>query len=276
ELRTPLNGVMGMLQLLDTTELSGEQREYVSIASESTDHLLKIINDILDLSRIERDAFELEHIRFELRRLLLRTTQAFDYAASQRGLKLSLDIKGTPEAPVVIGDPTRLRQVLVNLLGNALKFTEQGSICLRARWHGTGDRRLQLVCEVMDTGIGIDSARLEQMFEAFEQEDSSTSRRFGGTGLGLAIARNLTHKMGGQLRASSQPGTGSCFTLSIPLELAAGPAGTSGVSDTPVPAAALPILLVEDNPVNQMVMEGMLRNLHWPVIMVSEGQDRKS
>src|SRR5690554_2233304 len=106
ELRTPLNGVMGMLQLLDTTELSGEQREYVSVAIESTYHLLKIISDILDLSRIERDAFELEHIRFELARLLLRTTQAFDYAAGQRGLTLSLDTEGTPEAPVVIGDPT--------------------------------------------------------------------------------------------------------------------------------------------------------------------------
>lgn len=272
ELRTPLNGVMGMLQLLDTTELSGEQREYVSVASESTDHLLKIINDILDLSRIERDAFELEHIRFELARLLLRTTQAFDYAAGQRGLTLSLDIEGTPEAPVVIGDPTRLRQVLVNLLGNALKFTEQGSVCLRARWQSTEERRLQLVCEVMDTGIGIDSARLEQMFDAFQQEDSSTSRRFGGTGLGLAIARNLAHKMGGHLRASSQPGVGSCFTLSIPLELAA-EAGVAGNDGEPViPAAALQVLLVEDNPVNQMVMEGMLRNLHWPVVMVSEGQ----
>src|SRR5690606_4715463 len=207
-----------------------------------------------------------------LARLLLRTTQAFDYAAGQRGLTLSLDIEGTPEAPVVIGDPTRLRQVLVNLLGNALKFTEQGSVCLRARWQSTEERRLQLVCEVMDTGIGIDSARLEQMFDAFQQEDSSTSRRFGGTGLGLAIARNLAHKMGGHLRASSQPGVGSCFTLSIPLELAA-EAGVAGNDGEPViPAAALPVLLVEDNPVNQMVMEGMLRNLHWPVVMVSEGQ----
>lgn len=220
ELRTPMNGVMGMLQLLETTRLDDEQREYIGIASESTDHLLNIINDILDLSRIERNAFELEHISFDLSTLLQHTARAFEYAAAQKGLQLTLEQHGEPSTPTVTGDPTRLRQVLVNLLGNAVKFTEQGSICLRTRWHVDNDRQLQLECEVTDTGIGISNEQLALMFAPFQQGDSSTSRRFAGIGLGLSIARNLADKMGGDLQATSQPGKGSCFLLTVPLALA--------------------------------------------------------
>lgn len=220
ELRTPMNGVMGMLQLLNTTELNDEQREYIGIASESTDHLLNIINDILDLSRIERNAFELEHIDFDLTSLLRHTVRAFEYAAAEKGLQLTIEQQGTPSAPMVTGDPTRLRQILVNLLGNAVKFTEQGSICLRTRWHINDDNQLQLACEVTDTGIGISSEQLALMFAPFQQGDSSTSRRFAGIGLGLSIARNLADKMGGDLQAASQPGKGSRFVLRVPLALA--------------------------------------------------------
>lgn len=272
ELRTPMNGVMGMLQLLDTTELSSEQREYISIASESTDHLLKIINDILDLSRIERDAFELEHIRFDLAALLQRTSIAFDYAAAQKGLQLQLQLQGEPEAPQVLGDPTRLRQILVNLLGNALKFTEHGSIRLQAHWLADEQGRLELMCQVIDTGIGIDDQRLESMFDAFQQGNSSTSRRYGGTGLGLSIARNFASKMGGSLQASSEPGKGSCFTLRIPLTLASTVDDAPADNPSPLSAPPLPILLVEDNPVNQMVMEGMLRNLQHSAVVARDGQ----
>ncbi|PRB82119.1 ATP-binding protein [Pseudomonas sp. MYb185] len=272
ELRTPMNGVMGMLQLLETTDLSEEQLEYARIASESTDHLLKVINDILDLSRIERDAFELEQIRFDLSSLISRTAIAFDYAAAQKGLQLIVAQSGEPPAPLVVGDPTRLRQILVNLLGNALKFTEQGSIRLHAHWHLNASGMLELVCEVVDSGIGIDNERLEHMFDAFQQGDSSTSRRFGGTGLGLSIARNFAHKMGGQLHASSQPGAGSCFTLSVPLGLADQTVSQApATSPTAARPGSLPVLLVEDNPVNQMVMEGMLRSLSQPVVVADDG-----
>ncbi|WP_185266642.1 ATP-binding protein [Halopseudomonas xiamenensis] len=272
ELRTPMNGVMGMLQLLETTDLSEEQQEYARIASESTDHLLKVINDILDLSRVERGALELEHIRFDLASLISRTAIAFDYAAAQKGLQLIVEQHGEPSTPLVLGDPTRLRQILVNLLGNALKFTEQGSIRLRVHWHADASGLLQLVCQVIDSGIGIDSAHLEHMFNAFQQGDSSTSRRFGGTGLGLAIARHFARRMGGDLRASSEPGAGSCFTLSIPLEPAEQSASQVPLATpTMIRPGSLPVLLVEDNPVNQMVMEGMLRSLAQSVVVAEDG-----
>ena len=217
ELRTPMNGVMGMLQLLRTTQLNDEQLEYLQIASESTDHLLKIISDILDLTRIERGAFELEAIHFDLSALLQRTHVAFEHAATQKGLQWVLDLQGDPDRPLVAADPTRLRQVLVNLLGNAIKFTEHGSVRLNAHWHTTNQNQLQLICEVTDTGIGMSGELLDILFEPFQQGDGSTSRRYGGTGLGLAIARNLAHRMGGTLQATSRLGEGSCFILRIPL-----------------------------------------------------------
>ncbi|MFA5679137.1 MAG: ATP-binding protein [Pseudomonas sp.] len=272
ELRTPMNGVMGMLQLLETTELNTEQREYISIASESTDHLLKIINDLLDLSRIEHDAFELEHIRFDLASLLQRTCLAFEHAAVQKGLQLRLTLNGEPRTPQVMGDPTRLRQILVNLLGNALKFTEQGSIELHVDWRMDDQGQLQFLCEVIDTGIGIENDQLEHMFDAFQQGNSSTSRRFGGTGLGLSIARNFARKMGGELQASSEPGKGSRFILKIPLFLASDSGTRLNVAEPDAIATPLPILLVEDNPVNQMVMEGMLRNLERSTVIAHDGQ----
>lgn len=273
ELRTPMNGVMGMLQLLETTELTNEQVEYCRIASESTEHLLKVINDILDFSRVEREAFELEHIPFDLSALLDRTAIAFEYATRKKGLSLSVERNGQPPTPVVLGDPTRLRQILVNLLGNALKFTEQGLIQLSAHWQVDANGTLQLACRVMDSGIGIAPERLERMFDAFQQGDSSTSRRFGGTGLGLSIARNFARKMGGELKATSQPGQGSCFILNLPFELTG--QAQAAMDIPPIEAArvgTLPVLLVEDNPVNQMVMEGMLRSLALPVVLAEDAQ----
>lgn len=274
ELRTPMNGVMGMLQLLETTSLDPEQAEYVHVAGESTDHLLNVINDILDLSRIENGAIELEYIPFNLRDQFAHAIAPFEYAAAQKGLKLITHLDGPASGGDVMGDPTRLRQILVNLLGNALKFTEQGEIEVQARWHrhATGG---VLHCEVRDTGVGIPPERLENMFEAFQQADSSTSRRFGGTGLGLSIARTFAHSMGGKLSATSTPGIGSTFRLRLPFTCAEVP--------TPPPpmakGASLPdstagtLLLVEDNPVNLMVIEGMLRNLGRKVQVARNGQE---
>lgn len=274
ELRTPMNGVLGMLQLLETTDLNSEQSEYVHIAGESTDHLLKVINDILDFSRIERGALELEHIPFNLPQLIQSSVNVFEHTARQKKLKLITKLEGNDNYAEVVGDPTRIRQILVNLIGNAMKFTEQGSIAVHASWQLTGTDALWLRCAVSDTGIGIAPERLERMFDAFQQADSSTSRRFGGTGLGLSIARTFAEKMGGKLVAQSHESRGSVFTFEIPLALREKPLGKPSEAPTrEVQGSDRPVLLVEDNPVNQMVIEGMLNTADIRVVAVASGED---
>jgi signal transduction histidine kinase/ActR/RegA family two-component response regulator len=271
ELRTPMNGVLGMLQLLETTEMTREQAEYSALATESTEHLLKVINDILDFSRIERDAVELESIPFNVLELIQSSVQVFQHSAQQRGLQLLQQTQAGLEQIEVQGDPTRIRQILVNLLGNALKFTEEGSISLNIQWQPLDKHVLWLTCTVKDTGIGISAERLEHMFDAFQQADTSISRRYGGTGLGLPIARTLAERMGGSLRAESVEEQGSLFTLEIPLAFS---------QQTPKPVVEAPlissanghlVLLVEDNPVNQTVIEAMLRSLGYQVCLVGDG-----
>jgi signal transduction histidine kinase/ActR/RegA family two-component response regulator len=273
ELRTPMNGVLGMLQLLETTSLNDEQSEYAALATESTEHLLKVINDILDFSRIERGALELEAIAFNLPELLQGSIQVFQHSAQQRGLQLLLDAQPGLERLEVRGDPTRIRQILVNLIGNALKFTEEGHIRVETRWQPLDDQVLWFTCAVHDSGIGIDSERLEHMFDAFQQADTSISRRYGGTGLGLPIARTLAERMGGTLRAESQLDTGSVFTLEIPLPFHPYDEQVQGSdSQTLDSGDGQAVLLVEDNPVNQTVIEAILRSLGYQVSLVGDGQ----
>lgn len=273
ELRTPMNGVLGMLQLLQTTDLSDEQREYTDVASESTGHLLKVINDILDFSRIERSGVELEQIDFSLADLIGNCVQSFQHIAQQRHLALELEMSEGMEQLLVCGDPTRIRQVLVNLIGNALKFTEEGNVQVLARWQLLDRQLIWFTCAVRDTGIGIDNSRLETMFVAFQQADSSISRRYGGTGLGLSIARNLAERMGGTLRAASRVGEGSTFTLEMPLTLRVrtAPGSTPLARQAHSDTTGLPVLLVEDNPVNQAVVQAMLRSLGFEVRVVGDG-----
>ena len=273
ELRTPMNGVLGMLQLLETTELTGEQAEYTAVASESTGHLLKVINDILDFSRIERTALELEHIDFNLGDLITSSVQSFQHTAQQRNLDLRLQLPPRMHQLQVVGDPTRIRQILLNLVGNALKFTERGEVAIEARWQVLDRQLIWLTCTVRDTGIGIDSNRLEMMFVAFQQADNTISRRYGGTGLGLSIARTLAERMGGQLRGESREGLGSTFTLEMPLALASTPSALPGVAtqDQAATEGGGRILLVEDNPVNQSVIEAMLRSLGFEVSLAMDG-----
>ncbi|MBG6535998.1 response regulator [Pseudomonas aeruginosa] len=272
ELRTPMNGVLGMLQLLETTEQTREQAEYTALATESTEHLLKVINDILDFSRIERGALELECIPFNLLELVQGSALVFQHSAQQRGLALELQIQAGLENIEVCGDPTRIRQILVNLLGNALKFTEEGAIHLSLEWQALDHDVLWLTCAVHDSGIGISPERLEHMFDAFQQADSSISRRYGGTGLGLAIARTLAERMGGTLQAESKEGSGSTFTLEIPLPFQQSPAHRQQAAGDAAPiAAGQEILLVEDNPVNQTVIEAMLRSLGYRVTLGADG-----
>jgi len=273
ELRTPMNGVLGMLQLLETTEMTDEQHEYAALASESTEHLLKVINDILDFSRIERSALELEHIPFNLAELISSSAQAFQHSAAQRGLDLQLRLPPGMESLQVKGDPTRIRQILVNLIGNALKFTEQGSVTIEPQWQALDHELLWFTCTVRDSGIGISPQSLELMFNAFQQADSSISRRYGGTGLGLPIARTLAERMGGTLRAQSEEGRGSVFTLEIPLALyqQSLPVLAPRVHSGHTHGEGRNVLLVEDNPVNQTVIQAMLRSLGFTVSIATDG-----
>ncbi|MHA3739019.1 response regulator [Pseudomonas sp. Eth.TT006] len=274
ELRTPMNGVLGMLQLLETTDMTEEQVEYAALASESTEHLLKVINDILDFSRIERSELELEHIPFNLADLIGACAQSFQHSALQRGLELNLRIPEDLRDLQVQGDPTRIRQILVNLVGNALKFTERGRVSIEAQWQPLDHELLWFTCSVRDSGIGISSESLELMFNAFQQADSSISRRYGGTGLGLPIARTLAERMGGTLRAQSEEGLGSVFTLEIPLALykqTAPPLVAPRAVNGNGYGEGRKVLLVEDNPVNQTVIEAMLRSLGFTVGVATDG-----
>jgi signal transduction histidine kinase/ActR/RegA family two-component response regulator len=278
ELRTPMNGVLGMLQLMETTKMTDEQSEYAALATESTEHLLRVINDILDFSRFERDALELENIAFNLAELISTSVQAFAHNAQQRGLALELDLPPGLDLLRVKGDPTRIRQILVNLIGNALKFTEFGSVRVETSWQKRDAHHILFSCAVRDSGIGISPDLLESMFDAFQQADNSISRRYGGTGLGLPIARNLTERMGGSLQAQSSEGLGSVFTLEIPLQL------IQQEEPKPQPGAVGElsqeregcVLLVEDNPVNRTVVEAMLRSLGLQVSAAGDGAEAVS
>ena len=273
ELRTPMNGVLGMLQLMETTRMTDEQAEYASLATESTEHLLRVINDILDFSRFERDALELEDIPFSLAELISTSVQAFAPDAQQRGLVLDLSLQPGLHALKVKGDPTRIRQILVNLVGNAMKFTESGSVRIEAAWQERDAHRILFTCAVRDTGIGISAHLLESMFDAFQQADNSISRRYGGTGLGLPIARNLAERMSGSLNAQSKEGLGSVFFLEIPLQHAGQQEPqplTDRAADVTQPREGC-VLLVEDNPVNRTVVEAMLRSLGLQVKAAGDG-----
>lgn len=275
ELRTPMNGVLGMLQLMETTTMTDEQIEYTALATESTEHLLKVINDILDFSRIERDALQIEDIAFNLAELIQASTQAFNLTAQQQGLALELHLQAGLEHLRVLGDPTRIRQILVNLIGNALKFTEIGGVRIDAGWHVLDGNKVRMTCTVHDSGIGIHADQLDSMFNAFQQADSSISRRYGGTGLGLSIARTLAERMGGSLQARSEEGAGSVFTLELTLTLVAGSQSrlsTAAVSGNESGGERC-VLLVEDNPVNRTVVEAMLRSLGFSVDIAVDGAE---
>lgn len=217
ELRTPMNGVLGMLQLLEQTQLNQEQAEYTSIAHTSSLQMIDVINDILDFSRLEHDALQLECIPFSVVDLFTSLQRIFKYSAEQQGVELSFCWPDDLSTLQVEGDPTRLRQILVNLLSNALKFTQQGSVSLNLHWLRSGTQQILLQCSITDTGIGIAAEQLPHIFDPFHQADQTISRRYGGTGLGLSIANALTLQMGGQLSVSSRLHEGSTFTLVIPL-----------------------------------------------------------
>ena len=252
ELRTPMNAVLGMGELLLDTELTPSQREYLQVSHAAAESLLDIINDILDFSRIESGRFSLDDSPFSLSAAVDGVMQTLALRAHQKGLELVCRLApGTPDA--LVGDPVRLRQVLINLVGNAIKFTETGEINVEVEGEGLDDKA-RLRFAVRDTGIGMEAHQLERVFEAFVQADSSTTRRFGGTGLGLSISSQLVQMMGGRLQAVSRPGEGSTFSFSIESGFRPG-------DNAPPPADLVRdrrVLVVDDNASNRRVLCEML------------------
>ncbi|MDQ7078468.1 MAG: ATP-binding protein [Robiginitomaculum sp.] len=272
EIRTPMNSVIGMLYLMEQSELNEELSEYVSIGKNSADSLMHIIDDILDYSKYEQGAFTLEEIPFDLRQLLTQSMEPFRAPAQAKGLGLFLQVnEGLP--PHIVGDPARLRQILTNLISNALKFTAQGRIEVKVDVAGTPETPEMMVM-VIDSGPGIEPEALSGIFERFSQADTSITRRFGGTGLGLAICKTLAKAMGGKIGVETVLDEGSTFWVRLPVRAVAGrisPLAEGEQAEETMPAMPLNILVAEDNRHNQFLIRKMLEANAHHVTCVDDG-----
>jgi PAS domain S-box-containing protein len=276
EIRTPLNGIIGMLTLLQDGSLSGEQRDLVDTAHSSSNALLRIVNDILDFSKVEAGRLELEKTPFYTRELMQEVCDLFEPQARAKSVSLLLTLDSALPS-CVLGDVGRLRQVLANLVGNAVKFTSEGSVQMSAFASQRVDNGVKVRFEVKDTGVGISEENRHRLFEAFTQADLSTTRRFGGTGLGLSISQQLTRLMGGSINVVSQLGEGSSFSFEVTFPLAESSAeqpAIQKVADTSTNVALSgSVLLAEDNEVNQQVASLFLQRLGFDVTVANNGQE---
>ena len=266
EIRTPMNGVLGMLAILIRGKLTLDQYRKANLAKSSAESLLVIINDILDFSKIDAGKLDLEILDFDPRSVLGDLCEGLAWKAQQKGVEMVVDMLNI-EQSFVVGDPGRLRQVLTNLVSNSIKFTEAGEIIIRASIKEGVDSNMIFTCSVTDTGIGIAQQKQQQLFSAFTQADSSTTREYGGTGLGLAIASQLCELMGGGIRVVSAPGQGSCFTVTLNLQ-------SSGKSERLVPSVnvdALDILVVDDNKICREVLRAQLEYWGGAVTVAASG-----
>ena len=275
EIRTPLNGVIGMTNVLADTPLTPDQRDYLRTIKLSGETLLTLINDTLDYSKIEAGRVELEHLPFDVITCVEESIDLISGRATEKGLKISLRA-GSSVPRMIVGDASRLRQILVNLLGNAVKFTERGTVAVAVDAHVIAAEGCVLRFSVCDTGIGIPKEKLASLFQRFSQLDSSVTRTHGGTGLGLAISKGLAEAMGGTIGVTSEPEAGSVFTLTLPAAVA--PASITPVNpappvhhDRPGEVMPLTILMAEDNSVNQRVAQLTLQRLGYGIEIVSDG-----